>query len=61
MKIGLYVTARMGSKRLKNKHFKKINSKYAVDVLIERLIEEFKQEIEIGLIDFFNPNSIAFP
>ena len=37
MKIGIFIAARSNSNRLKNKHSKKINDKYLIQILYERL------------------------
>ena len=46
--IGIIISARCGSKRLENKHFKKINGRYIFDYLLERIENEFKKEIKFG-------------
>ena len=51
MTIGFCITARMGSKRLKDKHFAKVQLRYAIDLLIERLIKEFKKELATASIE----------
>jgi spore coat polysaccharide biosynthesis protein SpsF (cytidylyltransferase family) len=45
MRIGLFITARMGSKRLANKHFIKLGDKTAIDHLISSISAEMKGEI----------------
>ena len=45
MRIGLFITARMGSKRLANKHFIKLGDKTAIDHLVSSITAEMKSEI----------------
>lgn len=49
MRIGIFVTARMGSTRLSNKHFRKIAGRPALSWLIDRISAEFGKEIGGGL------------
>ena len=44
--IGLIITARMGSTRLRNKHFVKIGDNIALSILLETILQEFSTEIE---------------
>ena len=43
--LGIFITARMGSCRLQNKHFSLFFEKKALEILIERVVTEFKEEI----------------
>ncbi len=53
MKTGILINARMGSKRLKDKHFMKINNTPCIAWLLKRLINEFSFEIKKGKIELF--------
>ena len=53
MKIGILINARMGSKRLKDKHFMKIGNTLCINWLIKRLINEFSFEIKDKIIELF--------
>ncbi|TGE33015.1 hypothetical protein [Desulfosporosinus sp. Sb-LF] len=45
MKTGIFITARLGSTRLKKKHLLEVNGKAIIVYLIKRLTAEFKREI----------------
>jgi spore coat polysaccharide biosynthesis protein SpsF (cytidylyltransferase family) len=45
MKSGIFITARLGSTRLPQKHFKIVNGKEIIRFLVERTIKEFSKEI----------------
>ena len=47
------IIARMGSKRLNNKHLLKINNEPIIGFLLKRLNFEFKKEISNGLLNIF--------
>jgi spore coat polysaccharide biosynthesis protein SpsF (cytidylyltransferase family) len=53
MTIGVLITARNGSTRLQNKHFRKVGDRPALSWLIDRIISEFKTEIEKGLAKIY--------
>lgn len=44
--FGIFITARCGSTRLTRKHFRKINGKFVLLYLIERISNEFSFELE---------------
>ena len=44
--FGILITARCGSTRLSKKHLRKINGKFVLSYLIERVLSEFKLELE---------------
>lgn len=48
MRVGILITARMGSKRLANKHLLKLAGRPAMSWLIERIVKEFDLEIMSG-------------
>ena len=52
MKIGILITARLGSQRLKRKHLLGINKKPILGYLIDRILYGLKKEIAINNIDF---------
>ena len=49
MKIGLLITARMGSTRLKDKHLQTIGNHLALDCLLGRVRNEFAAELLSGV------------
>jgi len=53
MKIGLLVTARMGSTRLHDKHLKPLNGRPALSYLLERIENTFKIPLSDGLAKAF--------
>ena len=53
MKIGLLVTARMGSARLHDKHLKPLNGRPALSYLLERIEHTFKAPVQEGLAQMF--------
>ena len=53
MKIGLLVTARMGSTRLHDKHLKPLNGRPALSYLLERIEHTFKTPVLEGLAQVF--------
>ena len=53
MKIGLLVTARMGSTRLHDKHLKPLNGRPALSYLLERIEHTFKAPVLQGLAQVF--------
>ena len=53
MKIGLFVTARMGSTRLHDKHLKPLNGRPALSYLLERIEHTFKTPVLQGLAQVF--------
>ncbi|NBS76120.1 MAG: hypothetical protein EBT28_01440 [Betaproteobacteria bacterium] len=53
MKIGLLVTARMGSTRLHDKHLKPLNGRPALSYLLERIEHTFKAPVQEGLAQMF--------
>ena len=50
MKTGLFITARLGSTRLKRKHLLPVNGQPIMLYLIKRITEGFKQEIGTGTV-----------
>ncbi len=46
MKTGIFITARMGSTRLPEKHLLKINGREIMGYLVSRIIHEFSSEIK---------------
>lgn len=50
MKIGVLVTARMGSTRLADKHLRSIGGRPALSYLLDRIEAEFAPEIEAGTV-----------
>ncbi|MBV8467928.1 MAG: glutamate-1-semialdehyde 2,1-aminomutase [Burkholderiales bacterium] len=61
MKIGILVTARMGSTRLTNKHIRKIGDRPALRWLLDRIGTEFQAELSAGSVSLWiatgNPQS----
>ena len=53
MKIGLLVTARMGSTRLQDKHLKLLHGRPAISFLMERIQNTFKTPMLEGLAQVF--------
>lgn len=53
MSIGIFITARLGSTRLKQKHLIKVNGVTFVEWLIKRLEAEFMDELERGEAKIF--------
>jgi spore coat polysaccharide biosynthesis protein SpsF (cytidylyltransferase family) len=53
MKIGLLVTARMGSTRLQDKHLKLLHGRPALSFLLERIQNTFKTPMLAGLAQVF--------
>jgi spore coat polysaccharide biosynthesis protein SpsF (cytidylyltransferase family) len=53
MKIGLLVTARMGSTRLHDKHLKPLDARPALSYLLERIENTFKTPLLEGLAQVF--------
>lgn len=53
MKIGLLVTARMGSTRLHDKHLKPLNGRPALSYLLDRIERTFKTPVLEGLAQVF--------
>ena len=53
MKIGLLVTARMGSTRLHDKHLKHLHGRPALSYLLERIEHTFKAPVLEGLAQVF--------
>jgi spore coat polysaccharide biosynthesis protein SpsF (cytidylyltransferase family) len=53
MKIGLLVTARMGSTRLHDKHLKPLLGRPALSYLLERIENTFKTPLLEGLAQVF--------
>jgi len=53
MKMGLLVTARMGSTRLHDKHLKPLNGRPALSYLLERIENTFKTPLLEGLAQVF--------
>jgi len=53
MKIGLLVTARMGSTRLHDKHLKPLNGRPALSYLLKRIEHTFKAPVQEGLAQIF--------
>jgi spore coat polysaccharide biosynthesis protein SpsF (cytidylyltransferase family) len=53
MKIGLLVTARMGSTRLSDKHLKPLHGRPALSYLLERIQNTFKTPLLEGLAQVF--------
>ena len=53
MKIGLLVTARMGSTRLHDKHLKPLNGRPALSYLLDRIEHTFKTPVLEGLAQVF--------
>lgn len=51
MKIGILVTARMGSTRLRNKHFCPIAKRPALTWLLNRICDEFFHELTLGKVE----------
>ena len=51
--IGIFITARCGSKRLSNKHFRKIGELDALEILLNRIKLEFDNEISNGSANIF--------
>ncbi len=47
--IGLLITARMGSSRLRQKHLSPVSEKPILQFLIDRMAFEFKAELELGI------------
>ena len=45
MRIGIFITARLGSSRLKRKHFLPVNDQPIIVFLIKRITEAFRHEI----------------
>lgn len=45
MKIGFLITARLGSSRLPQKHFCKVEERTMIDILISRIEHEFRDEL----------------
>ena len=48
MRVGILVTARMGSTRLPDKHFREIAGLPALRWLLDRIVAEFKNELSAG-------------
>lgn len=48
MKAGIYITARVESSRLRQKHLQKVNGKAIMNYLIQRINTEFQCEIDSG-------------
>ena len=44
--IGIIITARMGSTRLRDKHFSKVGNNLALGILLETVLKEFANEVE---------------
>lgn len=54
MRVDIFITARMGSKRLPDKHFKKIHGNItAIEVLLNIVTTEFKEEIEFKKLSIY--------
>ena len=51
MKIGILITARLGSQRLKRKHLLEINNKPILGYLVDRISYSFKKEVVNNNID----------
>jgi spore coat polysaccharide biosynthesis protein SpsF len=45
MRTGMFITARLGSSRLKRKHLRLVNDKPIISYLLERSLKEFENEI----------------
>lgn len=50
MKIGILVTARLGSSRLRRKHLLQVGGKSLMAYLLARITSEFAHEIEVGTV-----------
>ena len=50
-KIGIYITARLGSTRLKQKHLLVVDDKPIINCLVKRIDREFRKEIENGAVE----------
>ena len=50
VKVGILITARLGSKRLSNKHMAHVNGEPILKYLIRRIAAEFKEEINNGRV-----------
>jgi spore coat polysaccharide biosynthesis protein SpsF len=50
MKIGIFVTARLGSSRLRRKHLLQVEGKPLMAYLLVRITSEFTHEIEVGTV-----------
>ncbi len=62
---GIFIIARLGSSRLKNKHLIKVNEKTFIEWLVDRFIFSFKDEIaknniKIFLVTSINPDNQLF-
>lgn len=53
MKTGIFITARLGSTRLKRKHLLDVNGRPVMHYLIKRIHDGFAEEIRNGLISIF--------
>jgi len=51
MKIGIFLTARLGSTRLERKHLREVNGRPIIAFLIERINAEFRMERQNGECD----------
>ena len=57
--IGVFITARLGSTRLSEKHLIKVNEKPIIWYLIERFLIGFKEEIEKKELKLFITTSVS--
>ena len=51
MKTGIFIAARLGSTRLKNKHLLPVNGQPIIYFLVRRIMNQFKQEIDKDMIN----------